>query len=114
MNIVLIPIRIESEANKRGHWAVKARRAKAARGSAFLAMRAAKVPLQLPVTITLTRIAPRALDDDNLRAGFKALRDGIADWYGLDDRSPQIRWEYGQRKGQPKEYAAEVAVEVAA
>ena len=62
------------------------------------------------LVVTLTRIAPRALDDDNLRGALKACRDGVADWLAIDDRDPRVRWEYAQRKGKPGQYA--VAVEV--
>jgi hypothetical protein len=51
------------------------------------------------------------LDDDNLASGFKAARDGVADWLGIDDGSPRLSWRYGQRKSKPGEYAAEVSVE---
>lgn len=36
----------------------------------------------------------RRLDDDNLRAGMKAVRDGVADALGVDDGSDRVRWEY--------------------
>lgn len=110
MTTVTIPIRIESEPNVRCHWAERARRTREHRGSAFYALKAAKAPFTMPVVITLTRIAPRELDDDNLRAGFKGLRDGIADWFQVNDRTPLIRWEYAQRRGEPKQYAAEVKI----
>ena len=64
-----------------------------------------------PLTITLTRIGPRTLDDDNLAGGFKHVRDGVADWLGIDDGDKRLTWRYEQRKGAPKEYAAEVRIE---
>lgn len=39
------------------------------------------------------------LDDDNLRSALKAVRDGIAEKLGIDDRDPRVEWRYGQRKG---------------
>lgn len=110
---VLLPIRINSEANGRDHWRVKAKRTKAQRSLAALLMAlhqpSAPVP---PLTITLTRIAPRDLDSDNLASGFKAVRDGVADWLGVDDGDKRLTWLYGQRRGATKLYAAEVKVEV--
>ncbi len=55
-----------------------------------------------PISITLTRVFVghgRSLDDDNLRATFKHVRDGIADWLGVDD-SPRsgIEWRYEQKR----------------
>jgi hypothetical protein len=63
--------------------------------------------------ITLTRIAPRKLDTDNLVSACKGVRDGIADTLGVDDGDERITWKYAQRKGKPKQYAVEVEVESA-
>ena len=65
---------------------------------------------ELPAVITITRVAPRALDSDNLAISAKSVRDGIADWLGVDDGDKRLTWRYEQRRGRPKEYAAEVAV----
>jgi hypothetical protein len=107
---VEIPIRTISEMNGRGHWASKAKRAKLHRQAAWLCL-AAKVRPCLPCIVTLTRIAPRALDGDNLQASLKACRDGVADWIGVDDRDPRVSWCYQQHRGAPKQYSVEVAVE---
>ena len=64
----------------------------------------------LPVTVVLTRVAPRRLDGDNLQSGFKAVRDGVADWLGVDDGNGLIDWQYVQRSGRPSEYAVEIEV----
>ena len=108
---VLLPVRIQSETNLRGHWMKKARRVKKHRSVACTMMKnASKSPPKPPCVITLTRIAPRTLDDDNLSGGFKAVRDGVADWLRIDDGDKRLTWKYDQRKGRPKEYAAEVVV----
>lgn len=62
--------------------------------------------------VTLTRIAPRALDDDNLRGALKATRDGVADALGIDDRDARVEWRYTQERGNPRTYAVRVTVEV--
>jgi hypothetical protein len=63
------------------------------------------------VTIELTRVAPRQLDDDNLRGALKACRDGITDALGLrDDSDPRLVWSYSQARGKPREYAVRVTV----
>ena len=59
--------------------------------------------------IGLVRVAPRRLDDDNLAAACKALRDGIAEALGVDDGSPTLRWSYGQEQGRPS--AVRVTIE---
>ena len=107
-------IRIESEANGREHWRAKAKRTKEHRKAAYWAMWDAS-PIGFddrpPMTITLTRIAPRTLDSDNLAGGFKAARDGVADWLGIDDGDERLTWLYAQRKGKPGEYDAECVIQ---
>jgi hypothetical protein len=114
--VVLVPVRIESSLNLREHWRTRANRNTSHRAAAFFALRAAGKfdPATIPCTVTITRIAPRLLDDDNLAGGAKSLRDGVADWLAIDDRDPRVRWSYAQRRGAPNEYAAEVAIERAA
>jgi hypothetical protein len=111
--LVTLPLKIESLANLREHWRKRSKRAKEHRLMAWACLREADSAPRLlgPVVVTLTRIAPRELDDDNLAGGFKSVRDGVADYFGVDDRSPLIRWAYAQRKGAVKEYGAEVRVE---
>jgi hypothetical protein len=36
---------------------------------------------------------------------------GVADWLGIDDGDKRLTWRYAQRRGKPKEYAAEVKIE---
>jgi crossover junction endodeoxyribonuclease RusA len=103
-----LPIRIESVANKREHWGKKAARTKLHRFAAL-----AIQPHPLPCVVTLIRVAPRQLDDDNLASGFKALRDGIADRLGVKDNDPRVQWKYAQVRGKAKEYAARVRIEAA-
>lgn len=106
---VTYPCRTVSEANQREHWAPKAARAKAHRCAALLVTRT-RLLCPLPIVVTLTRIAPRALDDDNLRGALKATRDGVADAFGVDDRDPRVEWRYEQRRGPARTFQVEVAV----
>lgn len=110
LTVATVPLRTVSEANAREHWARKAKRVKAQRRAAF----ALCPTYPLPAIVTLTRIAPRALDDDNLRGALKAVRDGVADRLGIDDRDPRVDWRYAQARGRPKEYAVRIALEDAA
>lgn len=107
---VTIPIRIESTPNLREHWAARAKRAREQKSATWYALKDAKAPHDLPCVVTLTRVAPRTLDTDNLAAGLKACRDGVALWLQADDADPRIEWRYAQRKGGTKEYAALVDV----
>lgn len=108
---VTLPLLIKSEANGRDHWAAKARRVKSHRQEALAIPKA--LLCEPPCVVTLTRIAPRSLDTDNLQSGFKALRDGIADRLGVDDKDPRVRWEYQQERGEPLTYGARVRIEPA-
>ncbi len=93
-----VPVQIVSEPNRRDHWSVKRKRAKGQRDTARWAMKEIEsVRPRLPVHVKLTRIGLRLMDDDNLAASLKAVRDGIADEYMTDD-SPgaPITWEYAQ------------------
>jgi hypothetical protein len=107
-----LPVRIESEANRREHWSKAAARKKLHRQTARLALQHIRdrPPAGAAIVVTMRRIAPRNLDSDNLASGFKAVRDGIADWLGIDDGSPRITWLVEQGKGKPNEYSAHVVV----
>ncbi|CAB5194585.1 hypothetical protein UFOVP173_8 [uncultured Caudovirales phage] len=110
---VEMDMKIVSVANMRLHWAAKARLTKSQREKTRMALFAAGGSFGvevLPVTVVLTRIAPRKLDGDNLQSGFKAVRDGVADWLGVDDGSSLIDWQYAQRSGGPKVYKVEIEV----
>lgn len=110
-----LPLRLVSTLNVREFWAKRAKRTKLHRQAGRLGM-LPFVGLVMPpsashpMRVTLSRVAPRPLDSDNLAASFKALRDGIADALRVDDGSPWVQWCYGQRKGKPKEYAVTVDV----
>jgi hypothetical protein len=108
---VTVPVKIDSGLNMRVHWRVRANTNASHRAAAYFALKQAKVKAEMPAVVTLTRIAPRELDDDNLQGGFKSVRDGVADWLGVDDRDKRVKWLYAQRKGKPHEYAAEVSVD---
>jgi len=57
--------------------------------------------LDAGITVTLTRHAERALDDDNLRDAFKSVRDGVADSFGIRDDDKRISFAYAQSQGAP-------------
>lgn len=113
MKRLQISMRIASAANLRDSWQARARRTKTERTAGHLvglSLRPCTIPLDAGIVLTLARIAPRALDDDNLAACFKAFRDGVADAFGVDDRDPRITWRYDQRRGKAREYAVEISV----
>jgi hypothetical protein len=106
--IVLVPVKTESETNMRQRWQVRHARRKLQRASTTMVMRCAKGLPPLPVTVTLTRIAPRVLDGDNLQSSMKAIRDGVADFYTVDDADPRFTWQYRQVQGGVRQYAVEI------
>lgn len=110
-----IPVKAVSLANEHTHWRTRQSRAKPQRKAGYLyAMQARIRTLPFPLVITMTRIAPRPLDSDNLPPSMKSIRDGISDALKIDDRDPRVEWEYRQEKRKPKEYAVIVEVITAA
>ncbi len=111
---------LPSAANLREHWRERHRRIKAQRNAVALAM-----PVYLlhhernwvsvlgKLLVTLTRVSPRELDDDNLQGAFKGIRDQVAAQLGLDDRDKRIGWHYAQAKplkGAPPSVRIEVTM----
>ena len=103
-------MRLKGGQNAREHHLARARRTKRERQAAHWRMLDAKRP-PLPVIVRMVRIAPRAFDDDNLSGAFKAMRDGVADAYGIDDKDrSRIRFEYDQERGAPHQYGVRIEV----
>ncbi len=85
-----------------GHWSRTAARRRAERMTVALVLRSQVRGIALPVTITLTRIAPSSgLDFDGLTASQKSVRDAVTDALGLkDDNDPRLTWVYRQERSQ--------------
>ena len=111
-----VNIHTVSEPNRRGeHWSVAQKRSNPQRLTAKQYTRQVlgyPADMPKPSTVKLIRIAPRDLDDDNLRGALKHVRDGVADAFGCDDSARAgIRWDYGQEKPTtPRFYAVRVEV----
>lgn len=110
---VRVPVKLISEANAHTHWRERQRRAKFQREAARLTLGANISGPPPPYVITITRIGPRTLDSDNLAGSAKHVRDGVADWLGIDDGSPLLDWRYSQRREGQGVYAAEVVIQAA-
>lgn len=106
-----IPIRLPSLANGQGRvgWRKVARMKKDQRAAVALVLADRRTPPlpPLPAIVTITRVGPRRLDDDNLAAACKYVRDAVAAAYGEDDGGPLYEWRYAQQIGT---YAVEVEV----
>ncbi len=50
------------------------------------------------IHVAFTRLSTATCDDDNLPSAFKAVRDGIAEAFGIDDGSDRYVWSYAQRR----------------
>ena len=102
---VTLAIRTISENNAREHHMARARRRSAQRALVHL-----ELPMHIascrpvgPYLITLTRIAPRKLDSDNLQGAMKAIRDQVADELGINDGDEAHEWAYAQRAPRKRE-----------
>ncbi len=102
----IVPIRLPSLANVRLHWRRLDRLKQEQRWWTTLSVTRAEIP-PLPVVVTITRVGPRKLDDDNLCSACKYIRDAIAQVIGTDDGSPLYTWQYRQQIG---EYRVDVEI----
>lgn len=112
-----VPIKTTNPLNGAwGHWTAKAKQRKLQRDGVRYALQAIYPKqawkVKFPIEVLLVRVAPsNGLDDDSLPASLKSIRDGIADWLGLDDdRTPDVTWRYDQRRGKQREYAVEITM----
>ena len=104
-----LPLHTTTRGNNRQHWRVDAKKTKIERETAFFMVRQYKLP-PAPVKITLTRCGPRNLDKWNIPSALKAVIDGIADAYGIDDRHDDLLdFHFKQRK--QSTYGVEVVIE---
>ena len=77
-------LRLDATPNGRAHWTATAK--KRAREREVLTRALAGItPPAGPWRVTITRIGPRPMDDDNRTAAAKGTRDAIAAWLGVDD-----------------------------
>jgi hypothetical protein len=114
--LVSIPLRPRTSANARLHWRARAKLVADERAKVNARARGVLCPewtLMGPLAVRLWRVAPRPMDDDNLRGALKAVRDEVAALFEVDDADPSICWLYGQRRGAPKQYLVEIEVALA-
>ena len=101
---IVIPIRTVSESNMREHWSAKHKRHRQQKGIVTMYLRH-NGEIQLPCIIKILRTSKRFLDDDNLVASMKSIRDAIAEFItpglapGRADDNKSISWQYDQIKG---------------
>ncbi len=122
-----IPIRTVSEANRHEHWSAASKRHRSQQLTVRLSFWHYMTLYKLPAIVTITRLAPRVLDDDNLVSALKWIRDELAEIMlpdipahymcchgrimsqkGRCDSDPRIKWRYDQEKR--KEYGVRIEI----
>lgn len=120
-----LPLKLESFANKRMHWAQKRKAIKNIRIMLTLMLTSKKVPNLRQaersdlkgIRVSMTRISSRTIDFDNLVFAFKEIRDWIADWIipglaaGRADNDPIFEFVYSQQKGKVNETGIHIQIE---
>lgn len=84
--------------NSRMHWSKRGAAVAAQRAAVRSAMRFQTCP-SLPCEVTITRVGPRVLDDDNAVASCKGVRDAVAAWLGVDDGDARVTWRIVREQG---------------
>lgn len=107
--MIFLPIHTHTRGNTRRHWRHEWRETKEQRIMARLAVSACKNKPPFPVRVTLTRCGPRKLDRHNIPSALKAVVDGIADAYGVDDGDE--RWEFVFQQKQQSLYGVDIKLE---
>lgn len=107
--MITIPIQTIGGMNARDNkWGQRSRRVKGERQATAWMLARHERPA-IPCTVRLTRVAPsNGLDDDNLVSSLKGVRDQIAVWLDVNDRSDAVRYFYAQRRGAQKEWAVTI------
>lgn len=117
-------LRTVSEANSREHWRKSAARHAEQRALVRAVLNTtfgAPPPLSIvengwtapnPIVITLTRIAPGiGLDpDENLPCALKYVKDEIAAWFGVNDRTKALKWSYAQERADAGVYKTRIEI----
>ncbi len=93
------PIKLVSEANTHDGLKAELRRKAAVKRAMHQVLTSLPRVVILPCTVTMIRFGPKELDSDNLDNAFKAVRDMIAEWVGVDDADKRYTWRFAQKSG---------------
>jgi hypothetical protein len=95
---VFVGVKLKNPLNSRQKWEAVSFPARRARASVSSHLTAFRFPKDLPCTIRMTRYGPRLMDEGcGNNAALKPVRDGTADYFGVKDNDPRIKWEYAQQ-----------------
>jgi hypothetical protein len=99
--VVTVPgLKVVSEANTKCHWAERWRRAGEQKAATLVALtgvgRGVRTRLQAArgLKVRFVRVGGKKMDSDNLAGAFKAVRDELARWLGVDDGDDWYTWEW--------------------
>lgn len=107
-----VEMRVDSRANRRGHWRAFHSEDKA-RSLTIRAALSWHEPIRTPCEVTIDVVRPVALDSDNLASACKDIRDEVASWLSVDDRSHLVRWIVRLERGSVREHRVRIqAVEL--
>ena len=106
-------IKTLSTLNNRKHWrSVSAARKKERQaGRDMMLGHGIKLPLTRRLVVTFCRLSAGSLDDDNLAAAGKSIRDGVADALEIDDANDLVEWVYTQERAKRGVYGVRVLIE---
>lgn len=108
---ITLPLRTKNPTNNRQHWRVVWKRSKKERGTAYMLTKQKIIGMTFPVVVTLTRLSAGELDDDNLRSSLKAIRDGVADAFGMADNDKRLKFDYAQEKCKRGAYGVRIQID---
>ncbi len=115
---VFLPLILVSP-NVKEHWATRHKRNKLHQTAVMATIKPAlrEAKMQLPLTITLTKIGGRKMDEhDNLRMAFKAIVDQIAfilivcDEMGQNDSDLRLTFLYAQSASKPPRRGIQITI----
>jgi hypothetical protein len=109
---IWLPVTIVNTLNRRGHWVISMRRARAQRAAVVVAVLEelhrqkmhVAVPATRPKAIQFEAHIGRAFDGDGLQAALKSVRDGLIDAHLIHGDGPQDGhvFRYRQCPGTPR------------
>lgn len=115
LSIHIPGLRLTNPLNTRVHWRVLSKRGKEQKEAVGYALLAAglsdiKWPTpKHPWRVVITRMGPRAMDDDSVVSSAKHVRDAVAKFIYVDDRHRHIvRYEYSQERS--REYGVRIEI----
>lgn len=104
MRITIPELRTHNTTNVRMHWRMRSKHIARTREAVTEALYEQDWTIPAPTEarpwdVLLVRLGPRELDDDGVVSALKGVRDAVAAFVGVDDRTKRlVRYSYDQRK----------------